>query len=359
MKRSISIFAALGALSLAAPAAAQTAQIAPATPAQKPGSDPERVRDLLTRGTEALSANRHEEARSLLSEAFRLKRSYDVAAALGQSELELGKYRDSAEHFEYAIREFPPGESRKLLKQLESGFATSKARVAALHISVNQAGSEVSVDGAVVGTSPLPGDIFVEPGQHTLGARLGAGSAVERVVVVAAGKDYPVELQLTPKAAAPVSPADASASSVANVPPKNDSAVSAKTITLIGGGALTAVLLGVGIAERVRASNADNDAADLRDQLSGSCSPESADPVCQELIETLDRRNTANQIAIYTFAGAGLAAAATAAIWLLWEEPRSTAKRSLLRPARRAFSSPKVLVDVAPQRASVSIATTF
>jgi tetratricopeptide (TPR) repeat protein len=146
LKQSISILTVLCALSLALRAGAQTPSAVSATSptsvtsAREPASDPEHVRDLLTRGTEALSANRNQEARSLLTEAFRLRRSYDVAAALGQSELELGKHRDAAEHFEYAIREFPPGESRKLLKQLEDAFATAKAHVTTLHVSVNQPG---------------------------------------------------------------------------------------------------------------------------------------------------------------------------------------------------------------------------
>ena len=186
MKQSVMILI-VSALSFAAPAAAQTPPSkAPASPATEPptsttrnNADPEHVRDLLTRGTEALSANRNDEARTLLAEAYRLRRSYDVAAALGQAELELGHHRDAAEHLDFAIREFPPGESRKLLKQLEDAFAGAKAHVATLRVSVNQPGCEVTLDGALVGTSPLTNELFVEPGVHALGARVGRALALD------------------------------------------------------------------------------------------------------------------------------------------------------------------------------------
>ncbi|MGC4091496.1 MAG: PEGA domain-containing protein [Polyangiaceae bacterium] len=355
MRQSISVLAALGALSLAAPAAAQT------SPAPAASNDPERVRDLLTRGTEALSANRPEEARSLLSEAYGLRRSYDVAAALGQAELELGKHRDAAEHLDFSIREFPPGESRKLLKQLEDAFASARSRVATLRVSVNQPGCEVSVDGKPVGNSPLPSSLFVEPGQHTLGARVGAGSGVERVLSVAAGKEYPVELAMNPKAAA-TTPSEPSQPTEAPPPPApaGSSDVSPKTIVLIGGGALTAVLLGVGVVERLRASSADDDAKDARAMLSGNCDPSDATPSCKQLIEHLDRRNSANRMAVTGFVGAGITAAATAAIWLLWDDTSSSPSASRLRHTARTHAlAPRLSVSITPRDAGVSFATSF
>jgi hypothetical protein len=214
------------------------------------------------------------------------------------------------------------------------------------------------VDGALVGTSPLPADIFVDAGQHTLGARIGVGSAVERSVTVAAGKDYPVELSLNPKAATPVPSSDASPPAL-SIPPASDSSVSAKTVALITGGAVTAVLLGVGIAERIRASDADDDAAAVRERLPTNCDASTPSALCRELTNNLDRRNSANKVAIVTFAGAGLAAAATAAIWLIWEAPRTSASAAPRAEARSRSGRPKVLIDVAPHNASISFATNF
>ena len=349
-----SFLATLAAFSFALNANAENSQ-APASGTRapsgaEPAADPEYVRDLLTRGTEALSANRNEEARSLLAQAFRLRRSYDVAAALGQAELELGKQRDAAEHLEFAIREFPPGESRKLLKQLEEAFSNAKAHVAALRIVVNQPGCEISVDGAAIGTSPLPSDVFVEPGQHTLGARTGSGDAVERTLATSAGKDYTVELNLNAK---PGATAANGAVQNVSVPARRDSSeVSPKTIALVGGGTITAVLLGLGIAERLRASDADDEARALRSNAPGNCSAQGGSALCRELVSDLDRRNAANQLAIYSFIGAGVAGAATAAIWFLWNEPRDSETA-----ARR--NVPRIGVSLLPRNASISLSSSF
>lgn len=352
-----SFLAMVAALSLAPVANAQNSAPAAAhtgSGAAEPAADPEYVRDLLTRGTEALSASRNEEARSLLSQAYRLRRSYDVAAALGQAELELGRHRDASEHLEFAIREFPPGESRKLLKQLQDAFATAKSRVATLRILVNQPGCEVTVDGALIGTSPLPADVFVEPGQHTLGARLGTGDAVERALATSAGKDYTVELSLNPKpGAASATDANLGSPQSVSVAPRHDSSeVSPKTIVLVGGSAITAVLLGLGIAERLRASDADDEAATLRSRMAGNCPGQGGGALCRELVSDLDRRNSANRLAVYSFVGAGVTGAATAAVWFLWDESRD-------RETASRTNVPRIGVSLLPHDASISFTSSF
>lgn len=362
-QQSIRVLIGVSALAFASPAAAEPPNAKPSEAKRSsphaPG-DPEHVRDLLTRGTEALSANRNEEARSLLAEAYRLRRSYDVAAALGQAELELGYHRDAAEHLDFAIREFPPGESRKLLKQLEGAFATAKARVATLRVSVNQPGCEVTVDGALVGSSPLPNDLFVEPGVHALGARVGTGSAVERSLVTSAGKDYAVELTLNPKATAPPANHATPVDTVRLAPQPKPSEVSPKTIALIGGGAITAALLGLGIAERLRAADADEDATTLRSRLDGNCPPHGGSSLCQELVRDLGRRNQANRLAIFSFTGAGLAGAATLALWFFWDDSsrRDARGGSTHAKTARAATLPFTLT-LAPHDARLDFMTRF
>lgn len=357
----------VSALSFAAPAAAQTApaKVSPTPVTEQSASpprsnaDPEHVRDLLTRGTEALSANRNEEARSLLAEAYRLRRSYDVAAALGQAEIELAHYRDAAEHLDFAIREFPPGESRKLLKQLQDAFAGAKSHVATLRVSVNQPGCEVTLDGALVGTSPLSNDLFVEPGVHALGARVGTGSAVERSLGTTAGKEYAVELTLNPKAAALPPSAAAPNDTVTLTPRREASEVSPKTIALVGGGAVTVALLGLGIAERLRAADADEEAASVRSRLQSNCPAHGGSALCQELVDDVDRRNQANRLAIYSFIGAGVAGAATLSVWFLWDD---SSRRDGRGPAKTKTARAKplpLMVTLAPRHASLSFATSF
>src|SRR4029078_1788111 len=69
------------------------------------------ARELLQQGIAAIESGSFESARQTLLEAWKLQRSYDVAGALGQAELELKRNRDAAEHLDYSIRDFPPSES--------------------------------------------------------------------------------------------------------------------------------------------------------------------------------------------------------------------------------------------------------
>jgi tetratricopeptide (TPR) repeat protein len=335
-----------------------TLAIAPAArsqPAAAPlsSSEANHVRDLLVRGTAALSADKPEEARTLLAEAYSIRRSYDVAAALGQAELELGRYRDAAEHLDYCLREFPPSESQKLLSLVQGGLATAKAKVATARISVNPADSELTVDGRSIGSALPAHDVFVEPGSHRIGAHHPNGNATEKLVTFSAGESYAISLELgklPPAAVAlappPQPPSPTPTSEEAATPA---SGVTTKTILLIGGTTITAALIGVGIVERLRGGDAGDAAQTLKDETHGNCTDASTDEKCLALASELDKRNSANQLAIYSFVGAGVTGAATVALWFLLPEPKKSA----------AINRQSVALSITPHAASISLTKHF
>jgi len=89
------------------------------TKASAADGDETRVRSLYRKAAAAFGAGKYEDAQVLLLEAWHLRRSYDVAAALGQAELELKRYRDAAEHLQYAVKNFAPVKSEKNLDTFE------------------------------------------------------------------------------------------------------------------------------------------------------------------------------------------------------------------------------------------------
>ena len=115
---------------------------------------------------------------------------------------------------------------------------------------------------------------------------------------------------------------------------------------------VTAVLASAGIVQVVRAGSADDDVNSLRrrsnEELGQNCPTNSSNPTCQQLVSALDRRNSANQTVPYLFAGAGIAAAATAAIyyWMSTEEA----------PAPRGA---RLDLSLLPHAASLSLSTPF
>src|SRR5262249_49279194 len=122
-------------------------------------------------------------------------------------------------------------------------------------------------------------------------------------------------------------PSAATAQPVDN-PPLHDShrGIEPRTIALIAGGAVTAGLLTVAIVERVRGSNAEDDASQHRAEaaatLGHNCPVDSTLTACHSLTSALSDRNDANQISTWTFVGAGIAAAATATLYFMLPRAR-------------------------------------
>lgn len=201
------VLAAFSALALTAPAIAQGK-----TPSDSIERT-DRARSLFKQGLEALAAHKFEVARSHLLEAFKLSPSFDVAGALGQAELELRRYRDAAEHLDLSLRNFPPSESLELRKKVSDGLELAKKRVCALRLSVAPAGTEVRVDGALIGTAPVAPQVFVEPGARVLEARLASGETDSITIRAAAGSEQ--SLSLAPKRKEVAPPVAAPGASVA------------------------------------------------------------------------------------------------------------------------------------------------
>src|ERR1041384_3825181 len=74
--------------------------------AQGDTPDSDRANQLFKKGKVAFNAGKYNDALRIYSEAWSLKQSPDIAANLAQTESELGKHRDAAEHFSYALDHF-------------------------------------------------------------------------------------------------------------------------------------------------------------------------------------------------------------------------------------------------------------
>jgi len=183
--RSLSIVAFAGAALLGAPALAQRGPTAA-----------NRASELFDKGTALYKQSRWVEAEAAFQQAWDLRKSFDLAANLGDCELEIGQNREAAEHLAYAVREFPLSGKPALRERLQQRFAQARALVGALKVRLNVQGAEVLVDGREVGVAPLADDVFVDPGAHTIEARLGEYEAVRVNVAVARGgsKEVPIAL---------------------------------------------------------------------------------------------------------------------------------------------------------------------
>jgi hypothetical protein len=185
MSRRASAAVLAGLLTYAQPALAQT---------QAGATD--QARELFEQGAALYKQSRWVEAEAQFQKAWDLRRSFDVAANLGDCEIEVGQFREAAEHLAYAVREFPLSSKPSLKDRLQQRFAQARARVGALKVKVSVPGAEVAVDDRAVGIAPLADEVFVEPGAHTVTARLGEYETGRASVQVAQGASQEVTVAL-------------------------------------------------------------------------------------------------------------------------------------------------------------------
>jgi len=187
-----------------APAATGAAAGATSTAAADPAADAKRaeLEKHFNAGIEFAGKRQWPKAVEELMAAYRIKPLPQIAGNLGEAELQVGNYRDAAEHVEKYLREEDPTQVTAAdRKRAEAWLAKAKKNVAALSIRVTlpagaapsgggaggsaeaevPSGVEVLVDDKKIDLSPFPKEIYVEPGKHTIVARTKTGNARDEV----------------------------------------------------------------------------------------------------------------------------------------------------------------------------------
>jgi len=214
---------------------------------------------LLTEGRELFAQGKSEAALEKLRAAWALHRSYAIAANLGSAELDLGRMRDAAEHFDFALREMPASVEKAKRDAVSGYLQKARAAIGALRVQVEPAGARVLVDGDPAGTAPLPGELFVEPGQHAVAAQADGFAPKGESVTVAAGEAKAVSLRLSRAVAVP------SATPGPPPPPRvpDDRAPQMAIWVLVGAAAVVAGTYSLSIGVDVRSKIPDRTASDV------------------------------------------------------------------------------------------------
>ena len=273
-------------------------------------SDPSRPRVLYRQAEAAFTAGKIEEAHQLLLEAWSIRRTYDVAAALGQAELELKLYRDAAEHLDFAVRNFAPLESEVALDGIKSDLRSAKSQVAELRLAVSEPGATVLVNGKPVGQSPLAASLFLEPGTHDFGAELAPDRNLARRMALARGGTYDLELVLPPSSpAAKQAPSDSASTNY--TPP---------IITAVVGG----LALGAGVTLLVIASSKDQEREDLLAGLPGPNPCGAGSSAISQCEEVSVLATSASHLRTGAFVSFGAALGAGVATYFLWPKAQAS-----------------------------------
>lgn len=274
--------------------------------------------------------------------AWELMKTFDIAANLGQAELQLHLYRDAAQHFRYALDHFPASGNAHKKQRLKASFDKARAKVGALALHVQPDGAQVSLDGAAV-PAPLPTPLFLEPGSHQIKAELDGYTPQTKSVTAKAGGSDKLDIALEKAAEPAPAPADSTAPPAASSsapppsapPPSADTGeqhgVEPRTVAIIAGAGLTVVALGVGIGFLVDAGSADNNASDLRKQAvqqvgTNGCAANPDAAVCVSLRNANDHASRSRTISTVGFVGAGVLGIATLGAVLFWPKHHDEAQ---------------------------------
>lgn len=269
-------FAAVLALPTLMPAGSWLA--APTAHAQDAVTDIARQR--YKEGVTAFDAGRFDEARVAFLQAYALKRHPAVLLNLGLSELKSNHVSEGGNHLTQFLRESTDATPEQRTTA-QANIEDAKRRSAYLVITVDAPGADVSVDGALVGKSPLADPFFVEPGTRTVVATLGTKNAT---FAAQPKRGAPTNVSLSVNGGAPPPVAPVPGPSPSELPP-NDNApplvpqnppppqqpveehesfvhwYGRKPLAWVGTG-VTVVGLGLGIAFTVLAGSASTSAED-------------------------------------------------------------------------------------------------
>lgn len=319
--------------SLAATSLAQSEPLKPAT--QDPAVEAEH-RSNYERGRLYVQAKNWNEARRIFIELWHHRQTYDVALFLGQIEVNLGLFRDAAEHLNFGLRHLAPREDPKTVARARRLLEVVKGHVATVEVRSNRRGAKISIEGRRAGETPLKTDLFLNPGFYLIEANF-EQDQVRRQLQAERGVRHVIDLNfhgLPVGSGLEVGKApdrrpvttDQPASLAHDAAPPTEGRLNLVPVYIGAGLALASVAGGIGFG--MAANAAESDLRDFNKRVSSNaCVDGSALPgECRDARSARERqrRNADRSTVAFSIAG-GLAAASVLYV-LFW--PR-TSERSL------------------------------
>lgn len=323
MTRHLLYHAAFIALAVAASAGLATSARA---------SDPPLAKTLMVQaeayfqqGNDEFEKQRWSAAEVAYLEAWKIIRTFDVAANLGEVELHLHKMRDAAQHLSYGLRTAPPSSTQAQRERTQHFLDQATEAVGALRLRVNVAGARVELEGngttLQIPAQDVPYVVFVEPGTWTVVAKHDGYFEAKETIHAKAGWSQEVELKLLP----------------------HSSEHKSKALIATGLGVTGAAIV-TGIVFELMAANKGTEAQKKFDEVVNARGPSACDPVdasgCPELQKLLTAKQTLGSVGAWSLIGAGILGAATVSYALISPKkatPAALVVAPVLTGAQRGF----------------------
>src|SRR5262249_55427610 len=136
------------------------------------------------------------EAAAAYQGAWKLARTFDVAANLGEVVLHLGRPREAAKYLAFSLRAAPPSAKAAQRERTRHFLDEARQQVGAIRLRTNVADARATIDGALVEPEDLPFELFLDPGAHTIEAQREGYGPARTTIQVGAGSTQDVSLML-------------------------------------------------------------------------------------------------------------------------------------------------------------------
>ena len=147
--------------------------------------------DLFAQANQKYVAGDYAGADALYTEAFKKKPSHEIAANWGLTAIHLKKYREAAEHLQYALDHAPAGGNEDARAKMQAKLEDAKKEIGVLRVRVAAPACAVTLDGAIAIEDHQR---FVDAGKHDLVARCDGYEDAARSFEIARGQSMEVAL---------------------------------------------------------------------------------------------------------------------------------------------------------------------
>lgn len=314
------------------PSASSTAAAAPPEPIE--GGD--EVGRLYAEGYAAFQAGDFLKAEAILTKAWGLSRSFDVAGALGSAKLEAGKHRDAAQYLSFALRNALPSTRAGVRDRIKRDLDGARQKLATIKLTVSLVEARIAVDGAGIDPIFVGPEIFVEPGKRTFQATAEGYTPASSTLDTKAGEIYVVNLKLE-RSSGPKSGA------VPPAPTEQSTPLPAALLGGVGGAAIVAGAVLIGAAESSKANAYDLARNTLTPDGKRTCPKAGPGPteLCDQVRAAAASADAFGNAGMGVFIGAG-ALLAGATVYMLFIRPEPAA------PAAEGGKAPGPTSQIVP-----------
>ncbi len=292
----------------------------------------QQARELHLKGVGLFREGRYKAARAALTAAYRIKRHYQIAGALGACELKLDHPREAAQYLHHFLRELPASATKKEREGTTKMLQQAAAKVGRIDLTISQSGAELDLDDRPLQLA-TDSVLFLDPGDHTIQARLSGFDTARVSVKVVAGGAQKITITLEPFVG-------------------GDSAAGGPSKVVIGVGlGLGAVMTGTAIGLTVAANGKSGDIDAFAAEIGGdnsACAGASAPARCADLQGAADSQQTLTGAAIGSWVAGGALLLGTGIYYFVGSDPA---------PDQTAL--PLVVPTVAPGHAGLTLLGRF